>query len=706
MHTFMKYFQNTRNSLVYHHYCGKCLLYLGIDSSAKTCPNSCCGNDLTKRAAKHFFIEISIEEQIRNLFQKDGFCDNIKHRFHREKEDPANLEDIYDGELYRNLVEDGILAVSENISLMWNTDGVPVFKSSSFSLWPLYFVVNELPFHERIKKENLIFGGLWFGPLKPEMLTFLKPFYKTLSKLEHEGIDVQTNTGETLRSKVILICGTCDLPARSMMCNSVQFNGFYGCLKCMQPGQTVKTKKGGHVHTFPFIKEDPMGPARTHANLCADARKASETGVLVNGIKGPCWLGGLSYYDLARGTGIDYMHCVLQGVMKTLFSLWFGTQHSGEHFCISNKVHLVDKHLAEIQPPYEISRCPRSFEKHQKYWKASEVRSFLLYYGLPVLLNILPDVYYQHFALLSEAIFILLQESIPVNQLEKAANLLEHFCLTFASLYGDRFMTHNVHSLLHLVEDVKLLGPLWTHSCFHFEDTNGFLMKLIHGTQNVQSQIVTAVALTQKLPSMFDCLLGDSKAMAFYNKLTKPGRASMVQLENNVFSVGTSQKYSLDHLELTAVLKVLPHILPNESVKKFSRVKIGITTYHSISYLRAYRRNSYTIIYKCNGRFQYGLVKFFFQFTPDCLCDNTIACNCVVHNMAMVKKLDTQNDVVLVKDDITNACAFHLSVVNHDVNVLECIYVHSIVAKCVFMQFSDSGNQSFVGHFPNLKERD
>lgn len=32
-----------------------------------------------------------------------------------------------------------------HISLQFNTDGVQIFKSSKYSVWPLYFVINELP---------------------------------------------------------------------------------------------------------------------------------------------------------------------------------------------------------------------------------------------------------------------------------------------------------------------------------------------------------------------------------------------------------------------------------------------------------------------------------------------------------------------------------------------------------------------------------
>ena len=34
----------------------------------------------------------------------------------------------------------------------------------------------------------------------------------------------------------ILLCTTCDLPARAMILNMVNFNGFYSCCFCLQPG--------------------------------------------------------------------------------------------------------------------------------------------------------------------------------------------------------------------------------------------------------------------------------------------------------------------------------------------------------------------------------------------------------------------------------------------------------------------------------------
>ena len=53
---------------------------------------------------------------------------------------------------------------TRNTPLTLNCDGVPVFKSSQYGIWPLQGMVNELPYH--VRKENVLLFGLWFGTKK------------------------------------------------------------------------------------------------------------------------------------------------------------------------------------------------------------------------------------------------------------------------------------------------------------------------------------------------------------------------------------------------------------------------------------------------------------------------------------------------------------------------------------------------------------
>lgn len=58
-----------------------------------------------------------------------------------------------------------------------------------------------------------------------------------------------------------------------------------------------------------------------------------------------------------------------------------------------------------------------------------------------------------------------------------------------ALLSGERHMAMNVHNLLHINASVRNHGPLWAHSAFEFEDANGELTALFHGTQNIDMQV-------------------------------------------------------------------------------------------------------------------------------------------------------------------------------------------------------------------------
>lgn len=47
---------------------------------------------------------------------------------------------------------------------------------------------------------------------------------------------------------------------------------------------------------------------------------------------------------------------------------------------------------------------------------------------------------------------------------------MEYFVQTFETTYGKEFMSHNVHTVLHIVEDVIKYGHLDKFSGFKFEN--------------------------------------------------------------------------------------------------------------------------------------------------------------------------------------------------------------------------------------------
>ena len=56
------------------------------------------------------------------------------------------MEDIYDGERWKELSQrGGILAGDFNTAWLLNTDGVQVYKSGRYSIWPVYLMCMNLP---------------------------------------------------------------------------------------------------------------------------------------------------------------------------------------------------------------------------------------------------------------------------------------------------------------------------------------------------------------------------------------------------------------------------------------------------------------------------------------------------------------------------------------------------------------------------------
>ena len=77
----------------------------------------------------------------------------LKYRFTRHKKDEESVEDVYDV-LYKTLSKPGgFLSNRSNIFFLGNTDGIALIKSTGWSVWPVYLVVNELPPLSRYLKQ-------------------------------------------------------------------------------------------------------------------------------------------------------------------------------------------------------------------------------------------------------------------------------------------------------------------------------------------------------------------------------------------------------------------------------------------------------------------------------------------------------------------------------------------------------------------------
>ena len=94
---------------------------------------------------------------------------------------------------------------------------------------------------------------------------------------------------------------------------------------------------------------------------------------------GLSWGFGLPLYDVVRGTVVDYMHCVCEGVVDQLISRWLDKSNSKQDFYLGSKVEEISKELTSVTPTCEITRSPRSLAD-VKDWKGNSTLHAMFIY--------------------------------------------------------------------------------------------------------------------------------------------------------------------------------------------------------------------------------------------------------------------------------------------------------------------------------------
>ena len=207
------------------------------------------------------------------------------------------------------------------------------------------------------------------------------------------------------------------------------------------------------------------------------------------------------------------MHLVCLGVVKR----WLNFLKSGPKECklSASEILQISENLTSLHGsmPSEFARQPRSLLELDR-WKATKFRQFLLYTGPVVLKKVVSKSVYQHFLSLSVAISIMVDSNTDRRNsyLQYARELISHIVCRCASLYGDTFVVYNVHSLIHLPDDVEFFQASLDEisCCFPFENHMQTLKRLVHSAQNPLVQVV------KRLDELLPVGTKSSNKLAFY----------------------------------------------------------------------------------------------------------------------------------------------------------------------------------------------
>lgn len=674
-----------------HFYCPSCTEYIG-ETGEGVCRNTDCHFKYDLSTCKkngNFFIYLPLASQLRDLLENSEIFSKLG-RCHSGVTSDDAVSDIFDGsEMQQTILENNIS--ESDLTLLWNCDGVPVFESSGYSIWPLQCVVNELPPESR--KKHVLCMALWFGR-SSHMTTMFTPVIEEAKMLSTQGFTWQnpvTNTPAT--SRAFLLTSACDAAARPRLKNSIQFNGKFGCDWCLHPGETVE-KGAGLVRVYPFNLPEPE--PRTQDKWEDDAIAANSTPI--NGVRGPCQLLFLPLFNIVKGFVPDYMHSVLLGVVRQWATLWFDPQYNQCPWYLGRHTKILDSRLLEMKPPREISRAPRSLSE-RKFWKATEWKSFLLYYSLFVLMGVLPTKFYQHWCLLVFSLHILLQPRVPKHLIEKADLMLKKFVIYAETLYGKQHISFNVHQLTHLASSVYSWGPLWAASAFSFEANNRKLLSFFHGTQHVPIQIAKSFLLWRRIPKMLKAAND-----------TSPTVVSYIQKLWNCSSVLPQKSFRRDIFTFfcKGVAKQLPvqHMLASKRLLGkgvdqgiyYSKVLIGQNLF-AVENSSPSDRRCNCVAEFCDGTF--GILKHI--LAPRCVtCEEVCQCDCSTSLMVLYSSLGTDSHVFFRDAQIGFSSAGFTHRVSFG-NEIRAKYAKDLKRKCLMISCKDG---LFVVPIVNTVESD
>ena len=442
-----------RMNSVRHYYCNNC--------SRPSETSGLCGVCETDF---HYFIEFPLSDQLTKIL--------------RQFETSTFKNDVMSGQCYKSMMPSAAPIETSEISLQLNIDSAPMFTTSVKSFTPALLTVNEIGHMNRCR--NIIIGGIWFGD-KCNVDLFLHGLMPQWKDIETNGFVWRDINDVQHLTKVSIILCTVDAPMRASLQNIKQFNGHFGCGVCEHPGSVEKG-----IIVYDYLDSIPLRTSYETNIICdnfdhltPDDRK---------GIKGLSPLSRLGRFDIIRSCPPDYLHAVLLGVMKKLLKMWIRTSFHRKPWYIGNQLNAFDAALMEMTPNNDIKRCPRTI-KDLDFWRASEFKHFLLFWGPVILRKFLKDDFYNHFMLLSSGIYRLLKEDITSRDLEAATSALTSFSIYTESLYGKEFATYNNHQILHLPLSVRDWGPLWSWSTAPFESFLYYLKSSAHGSRGILLQL-------------------------------------------------------------------------------------------------------------------------------------------------------------------------------------------------------------------------
>jgi hypothetical protein len=129
-------------------------------------------------------IYIPLLDRFRIQYADSERASKLRYRSQREECDEG-YNDLFDGDLYKELLVEGFFSDERDIALIGSTDGYQIFRQKTDSCWIVMFINANLSPTIRVKKENLLISAIIPGPNQPkDFNSFLRPIIDELKILQ------------------------------------------------------------------------------------------------------------------------------------------------------------------------------------------------------------------------------------------------------------------------------------------------------------------------------------------------------------------------------------------------------------------------------------------------------------------------------------------------------------------------------------------
>ncbi|XP_065672557.1 uncharacterized protein LOC136090245 [Hydra vulgaris] len=322
---------------------------------------------------------------------------------------------------------------------------------------------------------------MYCGSIKLKCHLFLKEFSDELKMLTSSPFVVNDKS-----YMVQIYAFICDAPARSLLKGIVNHTGYHSCERCTIVGRCILNRiVFAHIEVNVDLRTNIEFLDYTYANRDHNGRCHQHEKSIFSEINS---------LDFINMFTLDYMHLVCLGATRRILYFFKGGIKGTNHGKISlNMLDQISNSLLQLNGklPSDFARQPMSLSDLDR-WKATELRSFLVYYGMTVLKDIIDLRTYKHFLSLSISIRILCDSNAEFRRsnLEIARRLIKYFVINSTETFGQLFCFYSIHSLLHICDDVAFYNaPLDSLSAFPFENFLQKIKRLVRSKHNPISQI-------------------------------------------------------------------------------------------------------------------------------------------------------------------------------------------------------------------------